>query len=225
MIEKTPMRSSSGILWCLAIVGLTACGGAPPPPAEAATNAPAAPDGGAAKKATEDNAASKAAAIDALVAGEAKGGTCDEGHKAALEKLLGDVESGMKAKNGEDGKPLGLQLVGKRVVALGAGGAGAAGTKSMEMAVSGRGTEVHVLAFGAKEVSLDVLVGNAAATTMRSPFQRTATAAPPALELPKIGTVNDVQSDSRQVQIKPGQPIVVKLSGQGCVGLISFLKP
>lgn len=222
------MRSSSGILWCLAIGGLTACGGAPPPPAEAAKVAPAAADGGAAKAGTEDNAASKAAALDALVAGEAKSGTCDEGHKAALEKLLGDVESGMKAKNGEDGKPLGLQLVGKRVVALGAvaaGGALGTSTKSMEMAVSGRGTEVHVLAFGAKEVSLDVLVGNAAATTMRSPFQRTATAAPPALELAKIGSVGDVQSDSRQVQIKPGQPIVVKLSGQGCVGLISFLKP
>jgi hypothetical protein len=214
------MRSSLPMLLCLAIAGLAACGGAPPPPAEAAPPASAAPDGAGAKKAApEDNAASRAAAIDALTAGEAKSGACDEGHKAALEKLLSDVESGMQAKNGEDGKPLGLQLVGKRVVPLGAG------AKSMEMAVSGRGTEVHVLAFGAKEVSLDVLVGNAAATTMRSPFQRSATTAPLALELPKIGTIKEVQSDSRQVQIKPGQPIVVKLSGQGCVGLVSFLKP
>jgi hypothetical protein len=212
------MRSSSSLLGCLAITGLTACGGAPPPPAEAPKPAATTPDTAGAKK-PEDNAASKAAAVDALAAGEAKSGTCDEGHKAALEKLLTDVENGMKSKNGEDGKPLDLQLVGKRVVPLGAG------AKSMEMAVSGRGTEVHVMAFGAKEVSLDVLVGNAAATTMRSPFQRSATAAPLSLELPKIGTVTDVQSDSRQVQIKPGQPIVVKLTGQGCVGLISFLKP
>jgi hypothetical protein len=214
------MRSSLPMLWCLAIAGLTACGGAPPPPAEGPKPVTSTAEGAGAKKATaEDTAAAKAAAIDALAASEAKSGTCDEGHKAALEKLLSDVETGMAAKNGEDGKPLGLQLVGKRVVPLGAG------AKSMEMAVSGRGTEVHVLAFGAKDVSLDVLVGNAAATTMRSPFQRSATTAPLALDLPKIGTVNDVQSDSRQVQIKPGQPIVVKLTGQGCAGLISFLKP
>ena len=213
------MRSSSSMFCGLAITALTACGGAPPAPAEAPKAAPA-KDGAVAKKGTpEDNAAAKAAAVDALAAGEAKSGTCDEGHKAALEKLLADVERGLEAKTGEDGKPLGVQLVGKRVVPLGAA------PKSMEMAVSGRGTEVHVMAFGAKEVSLDVLVGNAAATTMRSPYQRSATTTPLALDLPKIGVVSDVQSDSRQVQIKPGQPIVVKLSGQGCVGLISFLKP
>jgi hypothetical protein len=208
------MRTFSSLILVSSL--LTACGGAPPPPPAAPPPAAPSADPAAKKTAPADDPAAKAAAIDALAAGEAKSGTCDEGHKAALEKLLGDVENGLKAKNGEDGKPLGLQLVGKRVVPLGAG------AKSMEMAVSGRGTEVHVLAFGAKEVSLDVLVGNAAATTMRSPFQRSA---PLALELPKIGTVSDVQSDSRQVQIKPGQPIVVKLSGQGCVGLISFLKP
>jgi len=207
------------ILWSLAIAALTACGGAQPPPPEAPAAADPTASAGAKKPGPEDNAASKAAAVDALAAGEARSGTCDEGHKAALEKLLTEIENGMKAKTGEDGKPLDLQLVGKRVVPLGAG------AKQMEMAVSGRGTEVHVLAFGVKEVSLDVLVGNTAATTMRSPFQRSATPAPLAIDLPKIGTVTDVQSDSRQVQIKPGQPIVVKLSGQGCVGLVSFLKP
>src|SRR4051794_16510664 len=103
------MRSSPMLFRvCLAFAfaGLTACGGAPPPPAEAPKPAGTAPGGGGAAKAPEDNAASKAAAVDALAAGEAKSGTCDEGHKAALEKLLADVETGMQSKNGEDGKPL-----------------------------------------------------------------------------------------------------------------------
>jgi hypothetical protein len=197
-----------------------ACGGgaaAPPPvtPSTPVTQAEPAKKGAG----SEDASASRAAAIEALTTGEAKSGTCDEAHKAALEKLLAEVEIGMKDKAGEDGKPLGLQLVGKRVLALGAG------ARSIEMSVTGRGTEVHVLAFGVRDVSLDVLVGNAAATTLRSPFQRTATLAPPSLELPKIGAVKELQSDSRQVAIKPGQPLVVKLSGQGCAGLVSFIKP
>ncbi len=198
----------------LAALFLTACGGAPPSPPETAAAPPATADATKPKATAADDPGAKAVGVESLTAGEAKSGTCDEGHKAALEKLLDDVETAMKSKNGEDGKPLGLQVVSKRTVLLGAG------AKSMEMAVSGKGTEVHVLAFGAKEVSLDVLVGNAAATTMRSPL---AGGAPP-LVLPKVGAV-DAQADSRQVQIKPGQPIVVKLSGQGCVGLISFLKP
>lgn len=205
------MRSLSTSV--LAALLLTACGASPPPPPETAAPPPAA-EAAKAKTPAGDDPAAKAAAIEALTAGEAKSGTCDDGHKAALEKLLGEIETAMKSKNGEDGKPLGLQVVGKRTASLGAG------PKSTEMAVSGKGTEVHVLAFGAKEVSLDVLVGNAAATTMRSPL---AGGAPP-LVLPKVGSV-EAQADSRQVQIKPGQPIVVKLSGQGCVGLISFLKP
>lgn len=200
-------------------VACLACGGAPPPAAEA-PKAAAAPDAAAAKKpSAQDDKASKAAAVDALVAGEVKSGTCDEGHKAALEKLLADVEAGMKAKTGDDGKPLGLQLVAKRVVPLGSA------AKSMELAVTGRGTEVHVLAFGVRDVSLDVLVGTAAATTMRSPFQRSATPGALSLDLPKIGVVDDLQSDSRQVTIKPGQPIVVKMTGSGCAALVSFLKP
>ena len=202
------------------VVSLVACGGAPPPAVEAPKPTATAEGGAAAKKpSAQDDKASKAAAVDALVAGEAKSGTCDEGHKAALEKLLSEVEAGMKAKNGDDGKPLGLQLVAKRVVALGSA------AKSMELAVTGRGTEVHVLAFGVRDVSLDVLVGSAAATTMRSPFQRSATPSPLSLDLPKIGMVDELQSDSRQVTIKPGQPIVVKMTGSGCAALVSFLKP
>lgn len=215
------MSSSKSLLASLALASLilAACGGSPPPPAvtpdATATGAATKP---AAPAATDDKAA-KAAAVDALVAGEAKSGACDEGHKAALEKLLAGVEAGMKAKKGEDGKPLDLQLVASRVLPLGSA------TKQIEMAVTGKGTEVHVLAFGARAVSLDVLVGKAAATTLRSPFQRNATEGPLAIELPKIGRVDELQSDSRQVTIKPGQPIVVKLSGEGCAALVAFLKP
>lgn len=215
------MRSPTTLLVSFAVASSTivaACGGSPPPAAEAPKAEVAAPDASN-KPAAHDDKAAKAAAVDALVAGEAKSGACDEGHKAALEKLLADVEAGMKAKNGDDGKPLNLQLVAKRVLPLGTA------TKQIEMAVTGKGTEVHVLAYGVRDVGLDVLVGNAAATTLRSPFQRNATTGPLAVELPKIGTVDEVQSDSRQVTIKPGQPIVVKLSGQGCAALVSFLKP
>ena len=214
------MRSFSTVLVLLGVTA-AACGGpaAPPPEATHPGAAPAA-DGAAGKKAgPQDDKAAKAAAVDALVADEGKKGACDEGHKAALEKLLADVEAGMKTKAGEDGKPLGLQLVAKRVVPLGSA------AKSIELAVTGRGTEVHVLTFGVRDISLDVLVGNAAATTMRSPFQRSATTGPLAIDLPKIGTVDELQSDSRQVTVKPGQPIVVKVSGQGCAAIVSFLKP
>ena len=180
------MRSFSRLLLPCVILTLAACGGGAPPPSEApqSSGAAAAADAGA-KTAPQDDKASKAAALDALVADEGKKGACDDGHKAALEKLLADVEAGMQSKAGEDGKPLGLQLVAKRVVPLGSA------AKSIELAVTGRGTEVHVLTFAVRDISLDVLVGNAAATTLRSPFQRSATKGPLALDLPKIGLVEE----------------------------------
>jgi hypothetical protein len=216
--EEAVMGSSTTLLVSLAVASLSlaACGGSPPPPAAAPVAEPVAAP--AAKPAEKDDKAAKAAALDALVAGEAKSGACDAGHQAALEKLLADVEAGMKTKTSEDGKPLEFQLVAKRVLPLGSA------AKQIEMAVTGKGTEVHVLAFGAHTVGLDVLVGTAAATTLRSPYQRSATAAPPTLDLPKIGVVDELQSDSRQVTIKPGQPIVVKVSGEGCAALVAFLK-
>lgn len=190
---------------------LAACGGAAPPPVEAPKAAPgAAAEPGPKKASPEDDKAAKAAALEALVDSESKKGACDDAHKAALDKLLADAEANMSKS--------GLQLVAKRVVALGSA------PKAIELAVSGKGTEVHVLAYGARDVSLDVLVGSAAATTLRSPFQRSATSGPLAIELPKAGTV-ELQTDSRQVTIKPGQPIVAKVSGQGCAALVSFLKP
>ncbi len=170
-------------------------------------NAPVA-DSGPKKASAQDD---KAASVDALVDRESKKGACDDGHKAALEKLLADAEANMSKS--------GMQLVAKRVVALGTA------AKSIELAVSGKGTEVHVLAYGVRDVSLDVLVGTAAATTLRSPFQRSATSGPLSIELPKIGMVDELQTDSRQVTIKPGQPIVAKVSGQGCAALVAFLKP
>ncbi|AKU94486.1 hypothetical protein AKJ09_01150 [Labilithrix luteola] len=203
-----------------AVAALAACGGSSKPSEvpDFSTNSPStktAADAGPAP----DKTATQAAALESLTAEEGKKNACDEGHKAALEKLLADVEATMKAKTGEDGKPLGFQLVGKRIVPLGNSAA------QSEMSVTGRGTDVHVLAFGAKDVSLDVLVGNSAATTMRSPFQHSATANPPSLDIPKVGTVTEVQTDSREVQIKPGAPLVIKLSGQGCAAFITFLKP
>lgn len=215
------MRSQKLCL-CTAALALASasCGGAPEIPSAtptgptaptAATKEPSAPK--------QDDAAAKAAAIEKLTAEEAKSGACDAEHKASLEKLLDAVEAGMKAKNGDDGKPLGLSTVGKRVLALGPNARG------VQMTVTGKGTEVHVLAYGVKEISMDVLAGTTAATTLRSPHQRSATTSPMSIDVPKAGTITDVQSDSRQVSIKPGQPLEVKLTGQGCAGLVTFLRP
>jgi len=204
----------------VAVLALAACGGGAAETAPAAAPTSAKPAGGESKAKSEaDEAATKAAAIEKLTSEEAKSGNCDPEHKAAVEKLIAEVEAGMTAKNGEDGKPLNLKLVGKRVLALGSN------AKGVEMTVTGKGTEVHVLAFGLKEISMDVLAGTTAATTLRSPFQRSATTSPLAIDAPKVGKVTDVQSDSRQVNIKPGQPLEVKLTGQGCAGLVTFLKP
>lgn len=205
--------SALALLFCV-----SSCGGSSPPPEAPAKPAASAPTDAKAAAPAADDGAKKAAAIEKMTADEAKSGTCDPANQAAIEKLLADVEAGMKTKNDDDGKPLGMQLVGKKVLALGPS------AKSFEMSVTGRGTEVHVMAYGAKEVSMDVLVGTAAATTMRSPHQRNA-AKELALDVAGVGKIEGVQSDSRQVTMKPGQPLVVKVTGQGCAGIISFLKP
>lgn len=196
---------------------LAACGGAPPSQAPAAPSAPAPTAQGDAGLEGKDDAAKRAAALESLTADEAKSGTCDPEHAAALEKLLADVEAGMAAKTGEDGKPLGLKLMTKKVLSLGPTARG------VEMSVTSGAAELHVIAYGAKEVSLDVLQGNTAATTLRSPYQRSAAAGPLQIQLPKVGTVTELQSDSRQVQLKPGQ-FQVRLTGQGCAALVTFRK-
>jgi hypothetical protein len=159
------------------------------------------------------DAAKRQAALSALVANEAKTGTCDKDHEAALEKLASDFEAAVKAK-GDDGKPLNVQTVSKRVLALGPSARG------VEMSVTGHGTELHVLAFGARDVSMDVLAGTSAATTMRSPLK---TLLPTGIDLPNVGHA-ELQNDSRQVVIKPGQPLQVKLTGEGCAAMLAFVK-
>lgn len=212
------MRTTFSAL-AVAAALLSCGGGAPPAPVAPAPTAKPPSEAAAEKKSSSDDAAAKNAAIDAFTSDEVKKGTCDPSHKEALEKLLVDVESGMKTKTGDDGKPLGMQMVGKRVVGLGPT------PRAVEMNVTGRGAELHVVAYSVREVSLDVLQGTAPATTMRSPFQRNPTTSPLQIDLPKIGPVNDVQSDSRQIQIKPGQPLQVRLTGQGCAAFALFLKP
>lgn len=198
-------------------MGLTGCGSSTPPAAEPTIVQPTA-TASSATPAAQDSAATRAAALESLTVEEGKSGNCDPDHKAALDTLLGEVEASLKTKTGDDGAPLNLQIVSKRVVALGPN------PKSVELSVSGKGTELHVLAFGAKDVSMDVLVGTAAATTMRSPFQHP-TASPLSIDLPKVGKLDELQTDSRVVNIKPGAPVVVRLSGQGCTAMISALKP
>lgn len=211
---------SVGALSLLCAAALVGCGGgageAPPANVPEAT-----PSGGAGAEAkpAKDPAADKAAAVEKLTAEEAKSGQCDAAHKQALEKLALEVETAMKAKTGEDGKPLAFQVVGKRVLALGSD------PRGVELTVTGKGTELHVLAYGVNEISMDVLAGTTAATTLRSPFHKTATSTPLSLDVPNVGTVTEIQGDSRQVVIKPGQPLEVKMTGQGCAAMISFLKP
>jgi hypothetical protein len=212
------MRNLASLALVAFFTSLAACGGAAPLPEPAEPLAlprpiqPAQPD-------ARDEGAERAAQLDALTEAEAKKGECSPEHEEALERLVAELEAGLKAKEGDDGAPLGLQIVGKRVLALGPD------ARAIEMSVSGRGTEVHVLAYAVRDVSIDVLQGTAAATTLRSPYQRAPTAAPLAIELPNVGRVTELLSDSRQVQIKPGQPLQVRLTGQGCAALVSALRP
>lgn len=197
----------------IALCLLSSCGGASPEPKTTETTAKAAATGDAKPAAGGDDSAKRAAAVEKMTADEASKGACDASLQAAVDKLLAEVEASMKGKTDDDGKPVTMQLVGKKVLALGPN------AKSFEMTVTGRGTEVHVMGFGAKELSMDVLVGKDPATTMRS----TLVAKGMALDVANVGKV-DAQYDSRQVNMKPGQPIVVKVTGQGCAGIISFLK-
>lgn len=196
---------------------LVGCGGAGGQPATpTSVEAPKAEE----KRApVEDPRAKQNAAIEKLTKGEADSGSCSAAHKAALDQILTQMEEGMRAKAGDDGKSLGISTVDKRTVPL------SDKRNAITMAVSGRGTEVHVIAVGLREISLDVIAGTTAASTMRSPFQRSATTAPLTLSLPDVGTVTELESDSRQVQIKPGQQLEVRLRGQGCTALAVFQKP
>ena len=201
------------VLFAARVAGsFVAWGGAPPPPAPTTPTGPAKPAG--TPTAAQDDGAKKAAALEKMTADEAKSGKCEADHEAALNKLLADVEAAAKTKTDDDGKPANLQLVNKKVLALGSAARG------VELSVTGKGTELHVMAFGVKEISMDVLAGTTAASTMRSPHARGMSLS---LDLPS-GKVTELQSDSRQTTIKQGQPLQVKMTGQGCAGMIAFIK-
>lgn len=197
------------------LLAAAACGGgapaAPAATAPAATVAPATADAGAAPA----KPAVDTAALDKLTAGEAKSGTCDADHKAALEKVLEKIEANVRAKT-EDGKPIKIESFTKRTLAL------SEAKKGVQLTLSGKGTQVHVIAVSPKEVSMDVLAGNQPATTTRSTYKSEVT--PTTVDLPKIGSEVPLEGDSREIEMKPGTPLDVRMRGQGCAGLVIFSK-
>lgn len=206
-----------GTLAPLAFVVIAACGGGAPPP-EAAPPAAAASDRRAAVSTDAGSSTGgggiDSAALEKLTLDEAKSGNCDADHKAALEKLLDEIESSVRAKS-EEGKPLAIESFTKRVLAL------SETSKGIQLTLSGKGTQVHVIALGPKEISLDVLAGNQPATTTRSLYRAEVT--PAKFKLPKIGDA-PLEGDSRQIEMKPGTPLDVRMRGQGCAGVVVFSK-
>ena len=205
----------------LALSSVVACGGGSPPP-EAPASTPA--SSGASASVGDAGASGKnaggldTAALDKLTAEESKSGTCDAEHKAALEKLLDDVEASVRAKTDDGGKPLKIESFTKRTMAL------SEASRGVQLTLSGKGTEVHVIAFSAKEVSLDVLAGNQPTTTMRSRYKSEVTNGPAKLTLPKLGGDVPLEGDSREFEMRPGTPLDVKMRGQGCAGVVVFSK-
>jgi hypothetical protein len=203
----------------LAVLSVVACGGGSPPP-----EAPTTPASGAASASGADAGTSgknagglDTAALEKLTTEESKSGNCDAEHKAALEKLLDDVEATVRAKT-EDGKPLKIESFTKRTMAL------SEAAKGIQLTLSGKGTEVHVITFSSKEVSLDVLAGNQPTTTMRSHYKSEVTNGPAKITLPKVGGDVPLEGDSREFEMRPGTPLDVKMRGQGCAGVVVFSK-
>ena len=217
------MRSAKLALSVCSLVLFAACGGNPPSPSTPPPSTGTPTDRGFASVRSADAGAAASgggvdtAALEKLTLGEAKSGTCDADHKAALEKLLDEVETNVRAKT-EDGKPLKIESFTKRVLAL------SEAAKGVQLTLSGKGTQVHVIAFSPKEVSLDVLVGNAPATTTRSTYKPEVTKGPAKINLPKVGGDVTLEGDSRQIEMKPGTPLDVRLRGQGCAGVVVFSK-
>ena len=209
---------ASGLV--LSSVAAVACGGGSPP-AEAPTSTPSPSDGASsgadAGSSGKSTGGVDTAALDKLTAEESKSGNCDPEHKAALEKLLDDVEANVRSKT-DDGKPLKIESFTKRTMAL------SETAKGVQLTLSGKGTEVHVIAFSPKEVSLDVLAGNQPTTTMRSQYKSEVTSGPAKISLPKVGGDVPLEGDSRQFEMRPGTPLDVKMRGQGCAGVVVFSK-
>jgi hypothetical protein len=197
-------------------VVLTACGGGAPP-AEIGAPAPVAakPTADAGATGASTGGGVDTAALEKLTSSEAKSGTCDVEHKAALEKALDDIEKTVRAKTEDDGKPMKIESFTKRVLAL------SEAAKGVQLTLSGKGTQVHVIAIAPKEVSLDVLAGNQPATTTRSPYR--GEVVPAKIKLPNVGEA-PLEGDSRQIEMKPGMPLDVRMRGQGCAGVVVFSK-
>jgi hypothetical protein len=195
-----------------------ACGGAPPkttesPPAATSNPSTVPVDAGTASS----GGGLDTAALEKLTAAEAKSGTCDAEHKAALEKLVDEIETNVRAM-ADDGKPLKIESFTKRVLAL------SDAAKGVQLTLSGKGTQVHVIVLSPKEISLDVLAGNQPATTTRSAYKAEVTKGPAKISLPKVGGDVPLEGDSRQIEMKPGTPLDVRMRGQGCAGVVVFSK-
>jgi hypothetical protein len=204
---------ASGLVLALA----AACGGSPPPAPETA-----APSGSTAKTTADAGTGAAAggidtAALEKLTAEEAKSGNCDPESKAALEKLLDEVETNARGLM-DEGKPIKIESFTKRVLSL------SEAAKGVQLTLSGKGTQVHVIAFSPKEVSLDVLAGNQPAATTRSSYKNEVTKGPAKIHLPKVGGDVPLEGDSREIEMKPGMPLDVRMRGQGCAGVVVFSK-
>lgn len=195
------------------------CGGA----AEEAKNPSRVPDvktnharpAGADK--TAEAAQRQQKAIEELTQGEVKGGACDAEHQASLEKLMGAVEEAMKVRTGDDGKPAGFTVIDKRTAVFGPD------PRNVQIKLTGRGTEVHVMSLGVLPTSLD-MIHDGRAATVRSPAAAAMAQTSPIVHA-KFGKVTEVQVDSRIVQVMPGEMLEIKVRGQGCGVLIAFMKP
>lgn len=198
---------------------LAACGGGDSnQPVNTPTDVNAKPktDPNAGKSAGDDEKKKQAAALEEITQGEVKSGQCEDAHKAALEKAMATIEDAVKAKNGDDGKPIGFTTVDKRVTVFGPD------PRNVQIKVSGRGTEVHVLAFAPEMLSLD-LEHEGRSATVRSPMAAEMASKAPD-EHAKFGK-QDLQVDSRIVDTKAGDTLQIKVRGQGCGILVSFMKP
>lgn len=173
-------------------------------------------DPNAGKAKADDDKKKQAAALEEITQGEVKSGQCEGDHKAALEKAMAVIEDAVKAKNGDDGKPIGFTTVDKRVTVFGPD------PRNVQIKVSGRGTEVHVLAFAPEMLSLD-LEHEGRSATVRSPMAAEMASKSPD-EHAKFGK-QDLQVDSRIVDTKAGDTLQIKVRGQGCGILMAFMKP
>jgi hypothetical protein len=229
-LEKVPAvmihQRAQRVLLLGAILLGAGCGGGEKPPETSSSSPSSSSTPGTKKPAASGDAGGggaassgpNTAAIEKLSAEEAKSGNCDADTKAAFDKLVDDVETSVRAKKDESGSALKIESFTKRVLAL------SEAAKGIELTLSGKGTQVHVLAFSTKEVSMDVLAGKEAATTMRSPYQREVVGNPAKINVAKLGGAIPLESDSRQIEMKVGTPLQVKMRGQGCAGVVVFSK-